>query len=141
MEPILAVLGGVISAAIVAVMVKTNADKLVAKFGPVIHKTFEVLDPIASDLIDAYDESLVQEALELIVYRVADAKLDEKDALAITKYVAEKFSLTRAAAAKLDPATETGKVSLEIAGMTKMLFDGAEKEELVELARKAVSLI
>ena len=43
------------------------------KFGPTVQTVFNVIDPIAGELIGKYDNSVVQEAIELAVLRVADA--------------------------------------------------------------------
>ena len=141
MEPIISVLMAGVAAAGAWAVVKLKAAAFVKAFGPTINQTFAVIDPIASQLIEAYDESTVQEALQLAVYRVADGELDEKDMLAIVKYVGEKFDVTKAAAAKLDPETAEGKASLEVTGMVKDLFDGADKEELIKVARAGISLV
>ena len=75
------------------------------------------------------------------MYRVSDSKIDEKDVLAISKYVASKFSPSIAASKALDPETEEGKVSLEIADKVKALTDGVDKGELIGLVRSALPLV
>ena len=75
------------------------------------------------------------------MFRVADSEIDEKDALAIAQFVAAKFSPSIAASKALDPATEEGKASLEIADRIKDLTDGVDKGELVALVKSALPLV
>ena len=141
MEAIIALAGGALAAGVIFGLKKLGAILLLQKYGAVISKTFDVIDPIAGDLIGSYEGSTFQEALELAVYRVSDSKIDEKDVLAITKYVASKFSPSIAASKALDPETEEGKVSLEIADKVKALTDGVDKGELIGLVRSALPLV
>lgn len=141
METILALVGGGAAAGLLYLLKKLGAKLFLSKYGAVIQKTFDVVDPIASDLIKSYEGSTLQEALELAVYRVADSEIDEKDVLAIAQYVSAKFDLTAAASKVLDPETEEGKASLEIAERVKALTDGVDKGELVGLVRAALPLV
>ena len=140
MEAIIGLLFGAISAGAIYGLKKLGVTMLLSKYGPVINKVFSVVDPIAGDLIKSYDGSVLQDALELAVYRVADSKIDDKDVLAITKFVVAQFSPSIAASKSLDPNTEEGKASLEIADRVKALTDGATKDELIDLVRTALPL-
>ena len=61
-------------------MKKAAADNFIAQFGPVVANVFDVIDPIAGDLLgDKYKGSSVQEAIELAVLRVADGDIDQED--------------------------------------------------------------
>jgi len=141
MEPLIALFGGAISAAIIYGFERAGALLFFKKFGAIVKKTFDVIDPIAGELIKSYDGSLIQEALELVVYRVADSKIDERDVLAITQYVISKFSPAIAASKSLDYTTEEGKVSLEISERVRALTDGVDKGELIELVKAATPLV
>lgn len=141
MEAIIGLLFGAISAGAIYGLKKMGVTLLLSKYGPVINKVFSVVDPIAGDLIKSYDGSVLQDALELAVYRVADSTIDEKDVLAITKFVAAQFSPAIAASKALDPESEEGKASLEIADRVKALTDGATKGELIDLVKSATSLV
>ena len=56
---------------------KIGADLLVRNYGGVIKKAYEVLDPIAGQLMSGYSESEVQQAIKLVVTRVGDSEIDE----------------------------------------------------------------
>ena len=99
------------------------------------------LDPIAGELIGKYDNSVVQEAIELAVLRVADGDIDHNDVVAVTEYVISKFNPALAAAKTLDPETDEGKATAALSSAIGKLADGADAEELKTLARKAVALV
>jgi len=102
---------------------------------------FNVLDPLAGDLINGYDESDVQKAIELVVTRVSDSDLSNEDAMAITKFVVEKFNPMIASSKHLDPSTPEGQATIELSGSLKSLSDGVTFEEVAEVARKASALV
>jgi len=141
MEPIIALVGGAIAAGAILLLEQIGARYFLSKYGSIINKTFEVLDPIAGDLIKSYEGSSFQEALELAVYRVADSKIDHEDVIAISQYVASKFSPAIAASKTLDVSTEEGQASLEIADKVRALSDGATLDELVDVVKAALPLV
>ncbi len=141
METIIALVGGALAAGAVYGLKKLGAKLFLARYGTVIAKTFAIIDPIAGELIKSYEGSTLQDALELAVFRVADSDIDEKDALAIAQFVAAQFSPSIAASKALDPATDEGKASLEIADRIKDLTDGVDKGELVALVKSALPLV
>ena len=111
------------------------------KFGPTVQTVFNVIDPIAGELIGKYDNSVVQEAIELAVLRVADGNIDHNDVVAVTEYVISKFNPALAAAKTLDPETDEGKATASLSAAIGKLADGADAEELKTLARKAIALV
>lgn len=141
METLLIILGGAVSAGAIFGLKKIGATLFLSKYGAIINKTFAVADPIIGEIVKSYEGSTVQEAIQLVVTRVADSDISEEDVLAVSQYVLEKFKPELAAAAVLDPESEDGKVSLEIAEQVKALTDGASKEEIFTLARSAISLV
>ena len=118
-----------------------GSQLFLSKYGSVITTVFNVLDPLAGELITAYDESTFQKAAQLVVARVADSEVDEKDIFAMTKFVVEQFNPTLASSKKLDPETDEGKATLELSESVKALTDGASFDELVDVARKAAALV
>jgi len=140
MEALLSLLGGAAAAAVIYGLKRLGAGLVVARFGSVIEKVYEVLDPIAAQLIASYSESTVRDAIDLIVYRVADNNLSEEDALAIAHFVADHFDVYKAAGATLNPESPEGSAAIEISKLVKDLTDGASKEELIKLVRAAAAL-
>lgn len=135
LDSIISFFTNVVAGNLFAVLRNVNAELVVKKYGGIVLSTFAVLDPIVSNLISTYDESTVQRALQLIVARVGDKELSDVDVLLISKFILEQFDFSIAAAAKLDPATEEGKISLEIMSKAGELSDGVSFDELLELVR------
>ncbi len=140
-----AILGFIIAAAGAGLwftLKKAAADNFIARFGPIVGNVFDVIDPIAGDLLgDKYQGSSVQEAIELAVLRVSDGDLDQEDVTAITAYVVEKFNPALASAKVLDPNTQKGAATVELAESLKQLADGTNFLELASIARKASAIL
>ena len=140
MELIIGLLGGSLAAGAIYYLKKIGATVFIKNYGKVVQTTFAVLDPIAGNLMSGYNESEVQQAVKLIVTRVADSELDESDVVAITNYVIAKFNPSLAAAKVLDKDSEQGKASLEILDAVKSFRDGVTVDEVFSLAKAAKAL-
>ena len=141
METILGFAVAGIGAGVWFFMKKLAAERFLKKFGPIIANTFDVIDPIAGDIITNYAGSEIQNAIVLAVARVADGDLDQDDVHAIAAYVTEKFNPALAGAKVLDPESEKGKATLELAESMKKLHDGTNFLELADIARKAAAIL
>jgi hypothetical protein len=140
MELLIGLLGGSFAAGVLYYAKKLGATLFVKNYGKVIESTFAVLDPIAGSLVSGYNESEVQQAVKLVVTRVADSELDDTDVVAITNYVIGKFNPSLAAAKVLDKDSEQGKASMEMLDSVKALRDGATIEEVFNVAKAAKAL-
>ena len=142
MEALLGFIVAAIGASVWVAVTKAKATEMIDRFGPVIKNVFDVVDPIAGDLLgDKYQGTIVQEAIELAVLRVADGDIDQEDVTAITAYVIEKFNPALASAKVLDPNTQKGAATVELAESLKQLSDGTNFLELAGIARKAVAIL
>ena len=141
METLIGLVGGAIAATAIQYFRKLGVTLFVKNYGSLIEKTYSVLDPIASQLISSYDESEVKEAVKMIVTRVADSELDEKDVVEVTNYVIAKFNPSLAAAKVLDAESEEGKAGLEILSAVKSMHDGVSLDELFAVVRAAKTLL
>lgn len=141
METIVALISGAAIAGITFLFKKLSAEVFLSKYGKTIEVVFNVLDPLAGDLINGYEESDVQKAIELVVTRVSDSDLSNEDAMAITKFVVEKFNPMIASSKSLDPNSPEGQATIELSGSLKSLADGVTFEEVTEIARKASALV
>lgn len=140
MEAIIGLLGGVIASGAIYYARKFGVKLFVKKYGTVVGSVFDVLDPIAGKLMTDYNDSEVQEAIQLVVTRVADSEIDESDVVAITNYVLAKFNPSLAAAKVLDEESEKGKATLQILENVLALRDGANADEIFAIARNAKAL-
>ena len=141
METILAFAAAAIGATVWFAIKKAAAEKVIERFGPLVKTTFDVIDPIASDLFGGYESSTFKEAIELAVLRVADGDIDQEDVNAVVAYVASKFDATAAVAKTLKADSETGKATTELAESLKKLTDGAHFAELADVARKGAAIL
>ena len=142
METILGIIVAGLGAAVWFAVTKAKATEMIDRFGPIIKNVYDVVDPIAGDLLgDKYQGTIVQEAIELAVLRVADGDLDQEDVTAITAYVVEKFNPALASAKVLDPNTQKGAATVELAESLKQLADGTNFLELAGIARKAAAIL
>jgi hypothetical protein len=142
METILGIIVAGIGAAVWFAVTKAKATEMIDRFGPIIKNVYDVVDPIAGDLLgDKYQGTIVQEAIELAVLRVADGDIDQEDVTAITAYVVEKFNPTLASSKVLDPNTQKGAATAELAESLKQLADGTNFVELAGIARKASAIL
>ena len=142
METILGIIVAGIGAAVWFAVTKAKATEMIDRFGPIIKNVYDVVDPIAGDLLgDKYQGTIVQEAIELAVLRVADGDIDQEDVTAITAYVVEKFNPTLASSKVLDPSTQKGAATAELAESLKQLADGTNFVELAGIARKASAIL
>ena len=142
METILGIIVAGIGAAVWFAVTKAKATEMIDRFGPIIKNVYDVVDPIAGDLLgDKYQGTIVQEAIELAVLRVADGDIDQEDVTAITAYVVEKFNPALASSKVLDPRTQKGAATAELAESLKQLADGTNFVELAGIARKASAIL
>ena len=142
MEALLGFAAAAFGALVWFAVVKTKATEVIDRFGPVVQNVFDVIDPIAGDLLgDKYQGTIVQEAIELAVLRVADGDIDQEDVSAITAYVIDKFNPTLAASKVLNPNTQKGAATAELAESLKKLADGTNFAELAGIARKASAIL
>tara|TARA_R110002012_G_scaffold189278_2_gene356476 strand:- start:142 stop:570 length:429 start_codon:yes stop_codon:yes gene_type:complete len=142
METILGIIVAGIGAAVWFAVTKAKATEMIDRFGPIIKNVYDVVDPIAGDLLgEKYQGTIVQEAIELAVLRVADGDIDQEDVTAITAYVVEKFNPTLASSKVLDPSTQKGAATAELAESLKQLADGTNFVELAGIARKASAIL
>jgi hypothetical protein len=141
MEALLAFVAATIGAAVWYSVKNAAANQIIQTYGPMIKNVYDVIDPIAGDLIKSYSGSQVQEAIELAVLRVADGDIDQDDVNAVVSYVADKFDPLMAASKILDPSTQKGAATAELAESLKKLTDGADFDELKDVARKASAIL
>ena len=141
MEAIFAILGGVIVAGAGYAFKKIGANLFLNKYGTIVQTAFNVLDPLAGDLINSYDDSTLQQAIQLVVARVSDSEISDEDILEVTNFVVEKFNPAIASSKKLDPTTPEGQATIELSGAIKSLTDGVTFEEAIAVARKAAALV
>lgn len=140
-ETIFAILGGVVVAGAGFGLKFLGAKLFLSKYGKTIETVYSVLDPLAGDLINGYNESVFQEAVKLIVTRVSDSEVSDADILEMSQFVIKQFDPAIASSKKLDPTTPEGQATIELSNALKAFTDGVTFEELLVAARKATALV
>ena len=140
-ETLIGLAGGALAAAAIYFAKKFGTTVFIKNYGAVVSKAFDIIDPIAGNLMSQYSGSEFQSAVKLAVTRVADSELDEADVVEITNYVIAKFNPGLAAAKVLDTKSDEGKAALELLTNVKKLHDGASLDELLAIAKSAKALI
>ena len=141
METIIGVLIAGLGASVVWGIKRLGAHLFLKKYGPTVGKVFDVIDPIAGDLMTAYDGSTLQEALKLAVDRVSDGKICEEDVLEISKYVIAKFDPSLAASKNLEPSSSEAAASRELMDAVVKLRSGVSADSLRHIMQIAPKLI
>jgi hypothetical protein len=140
-ETLIGLAGGALAAGVIYYARKFGIALFINNYGEIVSKAYDIIDPIAGQLLSTYSGSEFQSAVKLAVARVADSELDEGDIVEITNYVIAKFNPEFAAAKVLDPASKEGKAAMELLENVKKLHDGASFDELLAIAMSAKALI
>lgn len=75
LEPILAMLLGAGAAAAAALIRKNVTASRLLKYGPIVKKAYDIIDPVLDQNLARWDGSKVDKAFELAIESVADGKL------------------------------------------------------------------
>jgi len=75
LEPIIAVLLGAGGAALADFIRKNLAFMRFLKYGPIVKKAYDIIDPVLDQNLARWDGSKVDKAFELAIVSVADGKL------------------------------------------------------------------
>lgn len=98
LEPIIA---GIIGAGLTVIAVKVNKTKpakFLAKYGPLIQKSYDIIDPVLDRSLQHWQGSQVDKAFEIVVEAISDGTLTPAE----TKQVAAKLAANWLPAAAAD---------------------------------------
>lgn len=130
------VIVGVLVSAINPLLNKINARK----YAPLLANVYDVVDPLLDKYYTGWDGSTIDAVLELAFHSVSDGSLSEKEVAAAVQMAKEKFLPDVAKNKSLDESTLAGKKAVEIATMVGKLSDGADKGELIAIAKASVPM-
>lgn len=107
LEPIIAsVLGAAVTA--LAVFLKKNMTaQAILKYGPLVEKAYDIIDPVLDKNLSNWDGSKVDKAFELAVESVADGKLSSDEIKKLAVHMAQSW-LPGAAAQKVRLLEQNG---------------------------------
>jgi hypothetical protein len=79
LEPIIASLIGAATVAVAVFLKKNLTVQTFLKYGPIIKKAYDIIDPVLDQNLSRWDGSKIDKAFELSVESVADGKLSPEE--------------------------------------------------------------
>ena len=118
LEPVIAALLGAGVTALAVFFRKNIAAQAVLKYGPLIKKAYDIIDPILDKNLHNWNGGLVDEAFELAVKSASDGELTEEEIKKIAVHMADAWL----------PAAAADKVRLlEASGIPQEQIETADK--------------
>ena len=100
LEPVIAALLGAGVTALAVFFKKNLAAKMVLKYGPLVKKAYDIIDPILDKNLTNWNGGQVDQAFELAIKSASDGELTEDEIKKIAVYMADAW-LPAAAADKV----------------------------------------
>jgi len=100
LEPVIAALLGAGVTALAVFFKKNIAAQMVLKYGPLVKKAYDIIDPILDKNLTNWNGGQVDQAFELAIKSAADGELTEEEIKKIAVYMADAW-LPAAAADKV----------------------------------------
>jgi len=97
LEPVLAAVVGACFAVFATKLKKNKTAQTILKYGPVIQKAYNIIDPVLDKNLHKWSGSQVDKAFELAVEAAADSKLTPGEIREITFYMAQAWLPQKAA--------------------------------------------
>ena len=97
LEPIIAVVIGAAAAALALTLKKNSAAQAFLKYGPIVQKAYNIIDPVLDQNLHNWKGSQVDKAFELAIEFVADGKLSPEEIKKLAFYMAQAWLPQKAA--------------------------------------------
>ena len=97
LEPIIAVVIGAAAAALALTLRKNAAAQAFLKYGPIVQKAYNIIDPVLDQNLHNWKGSQVDKAFELTIESVADGKLSPEEIKKLAFYMAQAWLPQKAA--------------------------------------------
>ena len=97
LEPVIAAAIGAALTYLALRLNKVKATQAVLKYGPLIEKAYNVIDPVLDKNLHNWQGSQVDRAIELVVESVSDSKLTSDEVKTIAFYLAKNYLPQKAA--------------------------------------------
>jgi hypothetical protein len=97
LEPIIAALFGAGFTALAAFLNKNNTTRVLLKYGPIVEKAYNIIDPVLDQNLHKWKGSQVDLAFELTVISVSDGKLTADEVKQIAFHMAKAWLPQKAA--------------------------------------------
>ena len=110
LEPVIASLLGAAVTALAVFLKKNMTAAAVLKYGPLVEKAYDIIDPVLDKNLGNWDGSKVDKAFELAVESVADGELTAAEIKKLAVHMAQSW-LPGAAAQKVRLLEQNGMPS------------------------------
>jgi len=107
LEPVIASLLGAAVTALAVFLKKNMTAQAILKYGPLVEKAYDIIDPVLDKNLSNWDGSKVDKAFELAVESVADGKLSSDEIKKLAVHMAQSW-LPSAAAQKVRLLEQNG---------------------------------
>jgi hypothetical protein len=97
LEPIIAVVIGAGFAAMASFLNKNKTTRTLLKYGPIVEKAYNIIDPVLDQNLHKWKGSQVDLAFELTVISVSDGKLTSEEVKEIALHMAKAWLPQKAA--------------------------------------------
>ena len=107
LEPVIASILGAAVTALAVFLKKNMTAQAILKYGPLVEKAYDIIDPVLDKNLSNWDGSKVDKAFELAVESVADGKLSSDEIKKLAVHMAQSW-LPGAAAQKVRLLEQNG---------------------------------
>jgi|TARA_R100000406_G_scaffold46336_2_gene31182 hypothetical protein len=107
LEPVIASLLGAAVTALAVFLKKNMTAMAILKYGPLVEKAYDIIDPVLDKNLSNWDGSKVDKAFELAVESVADGQLSADEIKKLAVHMAQSW-LPGAAAQKVRLLEQNG---------------------------------
>lgn len=97
LEPLIAAVLGAGFTALAAFLNKNNTTRVLLKYGPIVEKAYNIIDPVLDQNLHKWKGSQVDLAFELTVISVSDGKLTADEVKEIAFHMAKAWLPQKAA--------------------------------------------
>jgi hypothetical protein len=125
LEPIIAAVLGAGVTALAAFLNKNKTTKVLLKYGPIVEKAYNIIDPVLDQNLHKWQGSQVDLAFELVVVSVSDGTLTSEEVKNIAFHMAKAWLPQKAA----DKVRQLEKAS----GKAPEMFAAAEIADQVNV--------
>ena len=117
LEPIIAILIGTATGALAMAIKKNASARAFLKYGPVVKRAYDIIDPILDQNLNKWDGSQIDKAFELAIDAAADGSLSPTEIKKLAFFMAEAWLPQKAAdkVRKLESATSPAPEMLKAA--------------------------
>lgn len=119
LEPIIAAVLGAGVAALAAFLNKNKTAKVLLKYGPIVERAYNIIDPVLDQNLGKWKGSQVDLAFELVIISVSDGKLTSDEVKSIALHMAKAW-LPQKAADKVRQLEKLPGVAPEILAATEI---------------------